>query len=373
MPDRSPSIPVYATRLPPAAALLPYLERIDASGTYSNRGPLVREYETRLAEALGLRKAGVVTAASGTAALHGAILATAGRATPQRGLALVPGYTFAATAHAAQACGFEPVFVDVDPDSWCMSAASLRDHPALPRVGLVLPVACHGRPHSQAEWAGFVTRTGIPVVIDGASSFEAIRADAAALTGSVPVAISLHATKTVSAAEGGAVVWADRDGLDRVTRHCNFGLTDTRAVGLAGFNGKMSEYHAAIGLASLDALPAIEAERQARGTRFAAAAARHGLAERVFAWPDIASNCALWLAPSRGAAEARCGALSAGGIGWRRWYGGAGLHREPHFAAPDRAALPVAEDIAARLIGIPCFAGIADTVIDATLSLLRCG
>ncbi len=373
MPDRpgvAPGpIPVYAANLPRAAALIPYLERIDAAGRYSNRGPLVQALEARLRDALGLAEGGVATTSSGTAAIQAAILATAGRATPARPIALVPGYTFAATAHAAEACGYRVVFADVEPDSWALSAVRLRAHPDLARTGLVLPVACYGRPHSQAEWATFRAATGIPVVIDAAASFEAIRRDPAALTGGLPVAISLHATKTFSAAEGGAVVWADTDGLSRVRQLCNFGFTGRRDVGLPGFNGKLSEYHAAVGLASLDGIDAIETEREARSRRFAGAAARAGLSGDIVLWPAIASNNALWQAPTPHAAALGCAALTAAGIEWRRWYGG-GLHREPYFANAERPKLPVTEDIAARLIGLPYFAHIQSSAIERILHAL---
>jgi dTDP-4-amino-4,6-dideoxygalactose transaminase len=370
-PSAAPGpIPVYAASLPRAAALIPYLERIDAAGRYSNRGPLVQAFEARLCDTLGVAGGGVATTSSGTAAIQAAILAAAGRAASARPIALVPGYTFAATAHAAEACGYRVVFADVEPDSWVLSAARLRAHPDLARTGLVLPVAAYGRPHGQDEWAAFGAATGIPVVIDGASSFEAIRRNPAALIGSVPVAISLHATKTFSAAEGGAVVWTDAEGLARVKQLCNFGFLGLREVGLPGFNGKLSEYHAAVGLASLDGVDAIETEREARSRRFIRAAARAGLSDAIVLWPAIASHYALWQAPTLRAAALGCAALTAAGIEWRRWYG-AGLHLEPYFAQAGRPQLPVTEDIAARLIGIPYFAHIEDSAIERILSALR--
>ena len=86
-------VKVFVPQLPRAAALLPYLERIDATRQYANRGPLVVLFEQRLRAMLGLRHALPVMAASGTAALQAAILAHAGRATAARPLALVPAYS----------------------------------------------------------------------------------------------------------------------------------------------------------------------------------------------------------------------------------------------------------------------------------------
>jgi dTDP-4-amino-4,6-dideoxygalactose transaminase len=364
------TIPVYAASLPLAGQLLPYLARIDAAGMYSNHGPLVHEFEARLADTLGLQDASVAATSSGTAAIHAAILAAAGRAGTTRPLALIPGYTFAATAHVTQACGYEPVFVDVEPATWCLSATSLHGRADLARVGLVLPVACYGRPQGQPEWAAFNAATGIPVVIDAAGSFEAIRRDPTALIGSIPVAVSFHATKTFSTGEGGGVIWSDREGLARVVQVCNFGMVGPRQVGLPGFNGKLSEYHAAVGLASLDAMAAMEAERLDRMARYAGAAERAGLSRSLVVWPAIASNYAIWQAPTHYAAALACAALTRAGIGWRRWYGG-GLHREPYFANPNGSSLPVTEDLAGRLIGIPCFAHISSEAVESVLSILQ--
>ena len=105
-------------QLPDADRLLPYLRRIDASRTYSNWGPLAVEFEQRFAGQLHMPGIQVVSAASGTLALVGAILATAGRAPANRPLAIVPAFTFVATAVAVELTGFRPYAVDVHPLTW---------------------------------------------------------------------------------------------------------------------------------------------------------------------------------------------------------------------------------------------------------------
>src|SRR6476661_10558001 len=87
-------VPVLRPLLPTVDRLLPYLSRIDASRCYTNWGPLASELEGRLARRFGVGDHGVISASSGTAALVGAILATAGRATPDRPLAILPALTF---------------------------------------------------------------------------------------------------------------------------------------------------------------------------------------------------------------------------------------------------------------------------------------
>src|SRR5262245_61118053 len=118
-------VPVLHPLLPDSRALLPYLERIDRSRTYTNWGPLTVELESRIARRWSLPESGVVSAGSGTAALVGAILAAAGRATPGRSVAIVPALTFVATAVAVQLCGYEVRVVDVDPETWMLDPARL--------------------------------------------------------------------------------------------------------------------------------------------------------------------------------------------------------------------------------------------------------
>src|SRR6185369_6395553 len=98
------NIPVLRPQLPSADAMLPYLRRIEGARIYSNWGPLVQELEQRLARHFALPEGSVATASCGTAALVGATLAVAGRASDRKPLAIIPAYTFVATAAAIEQC-----------------------------------------------------------------------------------------------------------------------------------------------------------------------------------------------------------------------------------------------------------------------------
>ncbi len=333
---------------------MPYLREIDAHQHYANRGPLVDRLELRLQAMIACPGCAVLTAASGTAALQAAILAQAGRATPERPYALMPGYTFVATAMAAEACGYRPVFVDIDAATWAAAPAGFAAHPALARAGVVLAVAPYGRGHDQLGWAAFARAHGVAVVIDAAASFEALVDDPAGSTGEVPVVLSFHATKSFATGEGGAVIWSDIAGLQRCAQALNFGFLFSRSSRSAGFNGKMSEYHAAVGLAGLDGWAARAAGYRRVNTLYRAAAVDHGVADIVVVGPVIASNYAMALASSVAEAAAMVAALRDAAIEHRFWYGH-GVHREPYFASGAVAALPETESVAARLIGIPIY------------------
>ena len=99
MSDRD-FIYVCRPQLPEADAIAGYLRTIDARRLYTNRGPLVNLLEERLAREMDAPRHSVHTTSSGTSALEVAILAHAGLATPERPLALIPSFTFAATGLA---------------------------------------------------------------------------------------------------------------------------------------------------------------------------------------------------------------------------------------------------------------------------------
>ena len=250
--DTTSQAPLTVMRplLPRTRDLLQYLSRIDGARVYTNHGPLSREFEARICEALAVANGSFVAAANGTAALIGAILATVGRGNGR--IAVVPGYTFAATAVAVEACGFTPYFVDVDPHTWRLDPAWLRAHDRFTDTALVIPVAPYGRLVSQSEWFEFRAETGVAVVIDGAASFDLIAGSLERFIGEIPLALSFHATKSFACGEGGGAVTTDEALAARVVRALNLGFEGSRESQGPSINGKMSEYHAAVGLAELD-------------------------------------------------------------------------------------------------------------------------
>jgi dTDP-4-amino-4,6-dideoxygalactose transaminase len=355
-------------RLPDAARLLPYLNRIDTARTYTNWGPLVDELEARLAQHFGLAKGRFVSASSGTAALVGAILATAGRARAKRTRALLPAYTFIGTASAAEQCGYVPLLADVDEASWSLDPVLAARHPQLDEIGVVVPVAPFGRAFPQRDWETFRERTGIPVVIDGAAALEAMELEPGACIGGVPVALSFHATKSFGCGEGGAVVCADPSVIRETLRALNFGFLDSRNSGSASINGKLSEYHAAVGLAELDAWRDKRAALLEVAARYREGFAREKLTMQFAGAPDIASCYALFVARDVMQAKRIQDALSAQRIDFRLWYGN-GLHSQDYFRGLPHGPLPVTTALSPRVIGLPVACDLVPATIDRIVSV----
>lgn len=357
-----PLVPVMSPQLPSADRLLPYLRRIDAARTYTNFGPLVQELEDRLTAQLLLPSGGLVTASSGTAALVGAMLATAGRATAERPFALMPAYTFVATAVAAEQCGYKPYLADIDPETWMLDPERLLEHPELRRIGVVIPVAAYGKGVPQAKWLEFREKTGIPVVIDGAASFEALESDPATHLGAVPVVMSFHATKSFACGEGGAVACSDRNLVVGTATALNFGFIDARSSHSASINGKLSEYHAAVGLAELDGWIG---KRKA----FADVAAMYRRQfERQRCDPgrlvstDVCSSYLLFQCYDATHSMQVQNALTNERVGFRLWYGG-GIHGHPHFSNCMRTRLAVTDRISAEVLGLPMAADMTEVTV----------
>jgi dTDP-4-amino-4,6-dideoxygalactose transaminase len=297
----------------------------------------------------------------------GAILATAGRATNDRPLAIVPALTFVATPLSAEQSGFRPYLVDVDADTWLVRAEALEHHPQLAQVGLVIPAAPFGRAVPQAQWLDFQRRTGIPVVIDGGASFEAVSADPAQFLGEIPVALSFHATKSFSTAEGGSVVTANRGLSPHVTQALNFGFFATRDCRAASTNGKMSEYHAAVGLAELDGWPQKRTALHRVAAAYRARLDAVGLGDRLVAAPSVASCYVLFTCAHATEADVLLRSLADANIESRLWYG-QGLQQQPYYADVLRDDLPVTERIAPLAIALPVAPDLPDLSIDRVIA-----
>ena len=184
------------------------------------------------------------------------------------------------------------------------------------------------------------------------------------------MAISFHATKSFGVGEGGCVVTRDVNLAMRIARAVNFGFFGSRDCQSAKINGKLSEYHTAVGLAELDGwaekgqalLSVAEGYRDAlEGT---------DLLEHFLAAPQVASCYALMLCETAAHAKRLERALARDGIGFRRWYG-AGLHRHSYYSGLEHKDLAVTERLAGTLVRLPTAPDLAASdirLIAATLA-----
>jgi dTDP-4-amino-4,6-dideoxygalactose transaminase len=213
----------------------------------SNDGPLVQEFEARVAERLGV--AHCVATCNGTVALEMAIRATG--MSGQGGEVLVPAFTFVATAHALQWQEIVPVFCDIDPATHTLDASLLESRITWRTRGIVA-VHLWGRACDVAGIEEVAERHGLPVIYDAAHAFGCTyRGRPIGGFGRAEV-LSFHATKFINSFEGGAIVTNDADLAQRARFMRNFGFAGYDRVTELGTNGKMNEACAAMGLTSLE-------------------------------------------------------------------------------------------------------------------------
>jgi len=358
-------IPVMKPLLPTADKLAPYLRRIDASRYYSNHGPLLKEFEGRLAQHFCMTADHVMTVSNGTTALSAALLAVGAKAGCR---CLVPSWTFVASAAAIWAANLKPHFVDVDEQTWMLNPEEIRRRSDLAEVGAVMVASAFGAPVDVASWDAFTVETGIPVVIDAAAGFDSVTSIPISRPRNTPVMISFHATKVFGIGEGAVILSSDETLVNRIRQICNFGVWGTGAQ-ILGYNGKLSEYHAAVGLASLDGWLARRAS-----VKHLTRAYQEGLASvpGVELLPGygtgwVSSYCNII---AKNNAESATDQLRAAGIQTRRWWRN-GVHAEPAYEGFSRDELPVTGELARRVFALPFYHDLTAAQIGYIVACLR--
>jgi dTDP-4-amino-4,6-dideoxygalactose transaminase len=229
----------------------------------SNAGPLVEEFEQRVATFLGVRNC--VSMVNGTVALEIAI-----RALGLTGEVIVPSYTFIATAHALHWQGLTPVFADIDARTHNLDPDSVRSA-ITQRTSGIIGVHLWGRPAPIAELQSVADEHGLTLLFDAAHAFgNSYEGQMIGNFGRAEV-LSFHATKFFNTFEGGAVVTNDDALADQMRLMRNFGFSGFDEVVYPGTNGKMTEICAAMGLVNLGSIDSFAARNQENYAAYAAA------------------------------------------------------------------------------------------------------
>lgn len=352
-------ITLLVPRMPNAAQLAPYLEQIDKNKYYTNFGPLSRQLEERVRTEVYADSTceGYVTTVSNCTV--GLELALQASGLNPGARVLLPTLTFVATATAIIRVGMVPVFADVDPASWTLTPEIAARH--MESVDAVIPVSTYGYAHDTAAWDALAEATGKPVIIDAAGAYGNQRAGRR-----VDVVFSFHATKSFGAGEGGVVVSPSVERIGRIRRLANFGIdTSIGQIVEVGTNGKMSEYHCAVGLAMYDMWEDVKLARRSLANHY-----RVALSDRC---PQLTYQRKLdggvypllpVLLPKVFRADEIAARLLEQGVETRRWYCPP-VHSHPATRAYARASdMVVADDIGQRILGLPFHLDLTESDID---------
>ncbi|MBN8817034.1 MAG: DegT/DnrJ/EryC1/StrS family aminotransferase [Sphingomonas sp.] len=352
---------------------LDVLKRVEESGIYSNNGPELRAFEAEATAKLFGGQGACLGVGNATLGLMLAIRQAVGREPRPGGLALMPAFTFAATAQAAEWCGLTPLLADIDPHDWTMCAAAeerlLEKHAG--QIAVVVPYATFGTAIDLDRYAWLMRRHGVGVVVDAAASLGTIDTSGQGFGTGAPFAIiySLHATKTFAVAEGGLIHCGDSDLIDDLRRMNNFGFAGSRAAVMPGINAKMSEIVAAMARLKLGEIGEVVANRAA--VEAAYADALDGLTLQAVAGSARATQFMPALLPQHADRDRVVGALAADGIGCGAYFS-PHLGQQPWFRDHAIAGpTPVADDVAARIISLPITD--AMTAADARIIAARVG
>ncbi len=217
----------------------------------TNDGPLVREFEARVADHVGA--AHCVAMCNATVALEIAI-----RGAGLTGEVIVPSYTFVATAHALQWQEITPVFCDIDPDTHNLDPNQV-ERMITPRTTGIVAVHLWGRAAPVDRLTEIAERRNLTLMFDAAHAFGcSLGGRRIGAFGQCEV-FSFHATKFLNTLEGGAVVTNDGAFAEKLRLMRNFGFAGYDNVIYIGTNGKMTEASAAMGLTNLDSVAAFVA------------------------------------------------------------------------------------------------------------------
>lgn len=224
-------------------------ERIEGAldrGWLANDGPLVAEFERRVAELLEVEHC--VATSSATTGLQ-----LVARALELEQEVVMPSFTFVGTAHALTWLGVTPVFADIDLATHNADPADVA-RAVTPRTSAILAVHMWGRACDVAALERIADSHGIPLVLDAAQALACThRGRPIGASGRAEV-FSFHATKVAGAGEGGLVTTRDPELARRLRLMRNFGFLGYDKVTGLGTNAKMHELSAAMGLTSLDSL-----------------------------------------------------------------------------------------------------------------------
>jgi perosamine synthetase len=308
------------------------------------QGARVREFEERFAEFVGAPR-GIATS-SGTTALHLALLA----------LGVGPGdevvtvsFTFTATASPILHVGARPVFVDIDPATFTMDPRSLESAIS-PRTKAIIPVSLYGMPADMPAILAVARRNGIPVIEDACQAHGASRDGTASGAWGIGV-FSFYPTKNMTTGEGGIITTDDNELAERATLLREHGMRERYRPAILGYNFRMTDVHASIGLGQLPKLaPGNERRRVPDGVVHA----YHQYTVRVAAQRDFGRR------------------LADRGVGSNVYYP-VPVHRQEPFRTLglDNVRLPVTERLVDEILSIPIYPTLTDEQVDTIIEAVN--
>jgi perosamine synthetase len=345
-----------------------------------SQGQRVQQFEAAVAEYIGVRHA--IATANCTSALHLALLVADVRPGEE---VICPSFSFIATANAIRHAGATPVFVDIDPRTYNIDPA-LAELAITPRTKAIMPVDQIGLAADIPAIRAIAMRHGVSVVEDAAPSLGATVGEERVGRLSRFTCFSFHPRKSITTGEGGMITTDDDDAADRLRRlrsHAastsdlwrhQSGTTDAEEYRELGYNCRMTDVQAAIGVVQMGKLDTILHKRRRLAERYAGLLSGDERIQTPFEPPNFRHTYQSYCirlrtdgGPSRATIMEE---LAAQGIATRK--GVMATHLEPCYRAltPD-LSLPITEVAAAETLLLPLYADMSDAEQDTVVAALR--
>lgn len=340
------------------------LECLDSTWI-SSKGRFIQEFETQFAEYIQAPFAASVS--NGTVALHLALVALGIGPGDE---VIVPTLTYISSANAVVHAGATPVFCDCEPDNWQMSAQEVAAK-ITPRTRAILPVHLYGAACDMKALVLLAHEHGLFVIEDCAEAIGTLIERRHVGTFGDIATFSFFGNKTITTGEGGMVVSATQTLHERVVRYKGQGLAAYRQYwhDVVGYNYRMTNICAAIGVAQLERVEAFLARKAEIASRYRSRLADVPVSFQAEAMGTRHSHWMVALlvqeAAQRDDLRAR---LESRGIETRPVF--YPIHTMPMYAQRFQS-LPVSEDIARRGINLPSWPGLSDADIDYICAEIR--
>jgi perosamine synthetase len=346
------------------------------------QGPRVAEFEKAFAERVGARHA--VAVSNCTTALHLSLIVSG--IAPQDEVIVTP-HSFIATSNPILHCGARPVFVDIDPATLNMDTGRIAAA-ITPRTRAIIAVDQVGRPADMAAISALASKHGLRVIEDAACATGSVyRGRPVGDNTYAPlVCFSFHPRKVVSTGDGGMITTGDASLAQRLRllRQQGMSVNDLQrhqsktvvaeSYPVVGYNYRLTDVQAAIGLAQLRRLDSIIERRRAIARRYDAALAGISGLELYSEPPDCLWNQQTYLIRLRGAGAAVRDAfmqrLLEDGIATRR--GIMSIHRESCYVERfGTQSFPESERASDECVCLPLYTQMMDADIDRVCAAVR--
>ncbi len=366
--DRRERIAMVRPVLPSFDELEPGVRSILSSGMVT-KGTYLAEFERAVAEHLQVRHAVAVSSCT-----TGLMLTY--RALGLTGDAVVPSFTFMATVSSAVWAGLRPRFAEIDPHT-CTMPVEAAEEAMTPQTTAIVAVHNFGNPADVEGLQEVARRHGVRLIFDAAHGFGALRNGKPLGQGGDAHVFSLSPTKLLIAGEGGIVATNDDELAEKIRIGREYGNAGNYDTEYAGFNARLAEFNALLGLHSLNYL-----EAAARRRNEVAALFQRELSDlpglhfqRVrpvdrCSYKDFSvsiDQAAAGVTRDRLAQE-----LDAEGVDSRKYYDPP-VHRHTAYQQFADQALPATDQLAAQSLSIPMWSHMDDSTVLSICRAFRAG